>query len=72
MQMTFTTSFKDVPILFDQWTPRTSVAIAFSWLAIFISAMFMRGLMFLRAYLIAEHWHKVFNTPHMFSDGPGL
>ena len=59
MQMTFTTSFKGVPILFDQWAPQTTAAFALSWLAIFLSAIGMRGLIFIRAYLSTEHWGKV-------------
>jgi len=59
MQMTFTTSFKGVPILFDQWAPQTTAAFALSWFAIFLSAIGMRGLIFIRAYLSTEHWGKV-------------
>jgi hypothetical protein len=63
MQMTFTNSFQGVPILFDQWAPRTAVAFAWSWIAIFASAVCMRGLIFARSTLLAERWKKVSPVP---------
>lgn len=51
MQMTFTTSFEGVPILFERWTPRTMTAFAGSLIAIFASALTMRALLYVQCYL---------------------
>ena len=58
MQMSFTNSYRGVPILFESWGPSTKGGFVGSFLAIILVTLVMRALIFLRAHLEAQHWSK--------------
>ena len=56
MQMVFTNLYVGAPILFQQWTPRSTGGFVGSFFAIVVAAFVMRLLIFSRSYLNSQYW----------------
>jgi hypothetical protein len=55
MQMTFTTSWKNNPILFNSWVPQTIGQCVTAFIAIMFAAFALRALIALRSW-VENHW----------------
>ncbi|KAI5784681.1 Ctr copper transporter family-domain-containing protein [Geopyxis carbonaria] len=72
MAMTFTTHWRNTPLLFNSWAPSTGAQLFGTLAAIFFAAIFTRVLLLARSWLERRYWNPKGSIQQEFAIGRDL